>query len=114
VILRAGVEVVAETLDAALKQRLRAVLAREPVTEAELRKLVEQGRACTLILSGQLARGEQTLAQLASDPASSLAAIAAAVRRVNELRPELEELQMLLRDLDERARTLRAAWLAPS
>jgi len=59
---------VAETVDSALKQRLRVVLARKPVTEAELRKLGEEGRACTLVLSAQLARGEQTLAQLAADP----------------------------------------------
>ncbi len=67
------------------------------------------GRARTLILNGQLARGEQTLAQLACDPASSLAASAAALRSVNELRAELEKLQTLLRELGVRARTLRAA-----
>jgi hypothetical protein len=35
---------VAITLDAALKERLRAVLDSRPVTEAELRKLAEEGR----------------------------------------------------------------------
>jgi hypothetical protein len=45
----------AETLDSALKARLRAVLDRRPrpVTEAELRKLFEEGRVCTLILIGR-------------------------------------------------------------
>jgi hypothetical protein len=56
---------VAETLDSALKERLRAVLGQRPVTEAELRKLSEQGRACTLILGAQLARSEHRLAELA-------------------------------------------------
>ena len=46
--------VVAATLDSALKERLRAVLDRQPVTEAELRKLAEEGRACALILGAQL------------------------------------------------------------
>jgi hypothetical protein len=107
---RAGVT---ETLDSALKDRVRAVLAQQPVTEAELRKLTEEGRACELILSAQLARSERTLAELAADPASSLGEIAATLRDVNELRPDLEELQALLADLEERARAFRASWLSP-
>ena len=101
-----------ETLDSALKERLRAVLGQRPVTEAELRKLSEEGRACTLILGAQLARGEQRLAELASDPTSSLAEVAAAFRRVNELSPDLDELRALLEELDRRARKVRAAWLS--
>jgi hypothetical protein len=49
---------VAESLDSALKARLRAVLDGQPVTEAELRSMAEEGRACALILSAQLQRGE--------------------------------------------------------
>jgi hypothetical protein len=102
-----------ETLDSALKERLRAVLDRrpQPVTEAELRKLFEEGRACTLILSGQLEGGERRLAELAADPASSLAEVAAAMRTVNELRPDLDELHTLLAELEGRAREFRASWL---
>ena len=103
---------VAETLDSALKERLRAVLGQRPVTEAELRKLSEQGRACTLILGAQLARSEHRLAELASDPTSSLAEVAAAFRSVNELRPDLDELRALLEQLHGRAREVRAAWLS--
>jgi chromosome segregation ATPase len=103
---------VAETLDSALKERLRAVLGQRPVTEAELRKLSEQGRACTLILGAQLARSEYRLAELASDPTSSLAEFAAAFRRVNELRPDLGELRALLEELHGRAREVRAAWVS--
>ena len=60
-----------ETLDSALKEQLRAVVRDEPVTEGELRKLAEEGRACELILGGQLQRSEQRLEALASDPTSS-------------------------------------------
>ena len=51
-------------LDTALKERLHEVLddPDRPVTEAELRKLSEEGRACTLILGGELRRLEQRLA----------------------------------------------------
>ena len=101
-----------QTLDSALKERLRAVLDRQPVTEAELRKLIEEGGAWTLILGAQLERSEQRLAELASDPASSLAEVAAAFRRVNELQPDLAELQTLLTELQERAREFRAAWVS--
>jgi hypothetical protein len=103
---------VAETLDSALKERLRSVLGGRPVTEAELRKLTEEGRACELILSGQLARDERRLDQLAGDPASSLAEIAARLTHVNELRPDLDELQSMLAELDARAREFRASWLS--
>ena len=101
-----------EPLDAALKSRLRAVIHGEPVTEAELRNLFEEGRACELILGGELEHGERKLGELASDPASSLTEMAAAVRRVNALRPDLDELRELLADLDSRAREFRASWLA--
>jgi uncharacterized membrane protein len=103
----------APTLDSALKERLRAVLDRESalVTEAELRKLAEEGRACVLILGGQLERGERRLAELSSDPASSLAEIADTFRRVSDLGADLEELRALLGDLQGRAREFRAAWL---
>jgi hypothetical protein len=105
---------VAGSLDSVLKERLRAVLDRQPVTEADLRKLAEEGRACALILGAQLARGEERLGELSSDPSSSLSEIAATLREVNELRPDLEELGDLLGELDGRARELRGAWLSAS
>jgi hypothetical protein len=101
---------VPETLDAALKHRLRSVLDGRPVTEAELRKLSEEGRA--LILGGRLARSERRLEEQAADPASSLAEIALDLRRVNEVRPDLVELQALLAALAARAREFRASWLS--
>ncbi|HWL33671.1 MAG TPA: hypothetical protein VNP89_08700 [Gaiellaceae bacterium] len=82
------------------------------MTEGELRKLAEEGRACELILGGQLQRSEQRLEALASDPASSLVEIADALRDVNELRPDLDELEALLGELEGRARRFRARWAA--
>ena len=101
-----------QPLDAALKARLRAVLARRCVTEAQLRKVFEEGRACVLILSGELEHTERRLADLSLDAASSMTDIAAAVRRANELRPDLDELHALLAELEGRAREFRASWLS--
>jgi hypothetical protein len=102
----------ADTLASDLKGRVRAVLDRQLVSEAELRKLFEDGRACVLILSGLLESCERTLSRLAADPDSSLADAADAVRAANELRPDLDELHALLAALEERAREVRAAWLS--
>jgi hypothetical protein len=100
-------------LDAALKERLHRVLddPRSPVTEAELRQLSEEGRACTLILGADLERLERQLAQLDGDPGSPLVAIANAFRRVHDFRTHLEELNGLLSALDDRAREVRTSWL---
>jgi hypothetical protein len=100
-------------LDTALKKRIHKVLEdpQRPVTEAELRKLSEEGRACTLIIGGELERLEHRLAELDRDPASSLGAIAEAFRRVHAFRTHLEELDELLTALEGRARQLRTSWL---
>ena len=103
----------ATTLDSALRERLHSVLARQPVTEAELRKLSEEGRACELILSADLEHSEQRLAALAADPTSSITDIAGTVRHVHELRPDLDELRELLVELEVRAREFRASWARP-
>lgn len=101
-----------QTLDSALKERLRAVLEGRRVTEAELRKLTEEGDACLLLVGAQLEKSEQRLAKLASDPTCSLADVAATLRQVNELRPDLAELETLVGDLKARAREFRASWLS--
>ena len=49
---------------------------------------------------------------LAADPTSSLAKIAAAFRDLNDVRPDLDELETLLARLQERAREFRASWLS--
>jgi hypothetical protein len=100
------------TLDSALKARLRAVLDCRAATEAELRKLTEEGDACILILDARLARSEHHLSELSSDPTSSLAEIAAEMRAVDEVRPDLDELHALLTEVGELAREFRASWLS--
>jgi chromosome segregation ATPase len=99
-------------LDVELKERLRDVLEepRRSVTEAELRKLLEEGRACRLILGAELERLEGRLGKLDSDPASSLGEIANAFRRVHDFRVHVEELDRLLTALDDRAREVRTSW----
>ncbi len=100
-------------LDTVLKERLHRVLddPRRRVTEAELRKLSEEGRACALILGADLERLEGQLGELDGDPASSLGAIAETYRRVHDFRLHLEELNSLLSELDDRAREARTSWL---
>jgi hypothetical protein len=102
-------------LDTVLKKRLREVLEdpARPVTEAELRKLSEEGRACALILGGELERLEQRLGELDRDPAGSLGAIADSFRRVHDFRAHVEELSELLSALDRRAREVRTSWMQP-
>ena len=87
------------------------MLAQRTVTESVLRKLAEEGAASALILEARLAGSERRLTELSGDPESSLSAIADEMRAINELRPDLEELHALLRDLDAHAHELRASWL---
>jgi chromosome segregation ATPase len=99
-------------LDSDLKERLRDVLERHPVTEAELRKVLDEGRVCALLVRGRLERGEQRLSELTADPESPLAELASALRVVNDLRPRLAELESTLAELRERAPEFRRSWLA--
>ena len=101
-----------ENLDTALKERVRSVLNREPVTEADLRRLVEEGHACVLILRARLAGTEVRLAELAADPAGSLAETATTFRAVVDVRADVEELETLLEALEVHARQARATWLS--
>jgi hypothetical protein len=100
-----------ETLDFALTVRLREVLGDSPATEAELRTLTEQADGWARALLAQIEASERRLGELTSDPASPIADMAGELRRVETLRPELEELRSLLTRLEERARELRTAWL---
>jgi hypothetical protein len=99
-------------LDTELRRRLQWVLENpeRPVTEAELRKLSEEGRACKLILGAELERLEGRLGKLDGDPASSLGEIARAYRRVHDFRGHIDELDDLLSALDARAREVRTSW----
>lgn len=98
-------------LDADLKQRLREVLDRRPITEAELRKVLDEGRVCASLVRGRLERGEQRLSELVADPETPLTELASALRVVNDLRPRLTELEATLAELQERAPEFRRFWL---
>ena len=99
-------------LDTDLRRRVRDVLAdpRRRVTEPELRKLTDEGRACALILHGELRRLEGRLGRLDGDPSASLGDIADAFRRVHEFRAHVDDLDRLLAELAGRARKIRAEW----
>jgi DNA repair exonuclease SbcCD ATPase subunit len=100
-----------EPLDFALIKRLREVRDRRPATESELRALTEQADAWARAVSAQIQASERRIRRLTANPASSLAQIAGELRRVEKLRPQLNEVRSLLTDLEERARQLRTEWL---
>jgi hypothetical protein len=102
---------VAETPDLALLERLRDVVADRPVTETELRGLIDQADGLVRTLGAHIAGSESRLAELSAHSDSSLAEIAAELHRVDELRPRLEEARSLSADLEIRARELRTTWL---
>jgi chromosome segregation ATPase len=101
----------AETPDLALLERLREVLGDQPVTETELRGLIEQADGLVRTLSAHLAGSEDRISELNEHDDSSLTEIAAELQRVDELRPRLEEARSLHADLELRARELRTSWL---
>ena len=100
-----------EPLDFALIKRLREVLDRRPATETELRTLKEEAEGWQRAVNGQLQASERRLRRLNANPASSLAQIASELRRVERLRPQLDEVRSLLGDLENRDRELRTEWL---
>jgi chromosome segregation ATPase len=102
---------VAQTPDLALLDRLRDVVANRPVTETELRGLIEQADGLVRTLGAHMAGSERRLNELTDDSDSSLGEIATELHRVEGLRPRLEEARSLLADLEARARELRTSWL---
>ena len=101
----------AQLPDLALLERLREVLADQPVTETELRALIEQADGLVRTLGAHIAGSERRLDELTEDPESSLREIALELSRVDGLRPRLEQARSLHRDLEARARELRTSWL---
>lgn len=100
-----------QTPDLALLERLREVLADQPVTETELRGLIEQADGLVRTLGAHMAGSERRLNELNADPDSSLTEIATELHRVEGLRPRLEEARALHAELEQRARALRTSWL---
>jgi GAF domain-containing protein len=101
----------AELPDLALLERLREVLADQPVTETELRTLIERADGLVRTLGAHIAGSERRLDELTGDPESSLREIATELSRVEGLRPRLDQARSLLTDLETRARELRTSWL---
>lgn len=99
-----------ETLDFVLIRRLREVLETR-ATEAELRTLKEQAEAWARTVNGQIEASERRISRLTANPDSSLAQIAGELRRIENLRPQLDEVRSLLTDLENRTRELRTEWL---
>jgi hypothetical protein len=100
-----------EPLDFALIKRLRDVRDHRPATETELRMLAEQADAWARTVNAQIQTSERRIRRLTANPASSLAQIADELRRVEKLRPQLNEVRSLLSDLENRSRELRTEWL---
>jgi chromosome segregation ATPase len=100
-----------EPLDFALIKRLREVRDHRPATESELRTLTEQAEAWARTVNGQLEASERRIRRLSANPGSSLAQIASELRRVETLRPQLNEVRSLIADLEQRAREVRTEWL---
>ena len=101
-------------LEFALIDRLRAVLDESPATEAELRVLRDQAGGWAMALRGQLEASERRLDAAVAEPGASLTELATELRRIESLRPELNELEELLARLDTRAHELRAGWVRSS
>ena len=100
------------TLDTALIGRLRAVVHGAPTTESELRRLWDEADGWRRALQAQIEGSERRLRLLADEPAPRLGEVTAELRRLDRLRPQQHELDRLLADLEQRARELRASWIA--
>jgi LPS sulfotransferase NodH len=95
----------------ALTARIREVLSDRPATEAELRSLSEEADAWVRALQAQIQSSEVRVSELSADPTAALAPIAAELRRMESLRPELLEVTSLHEELETRARAMRTEWL---
>jgi hypothetical protein len=100
------------TLDTALIAQLRAVVRGAPTTESELRRLWDEADGWRRTLQAGIDGSERRLQGLTDEPAPQLAEVTAELRRLERLHPQLEEVQGLLTDLEQRARQLRASWIA--
>jgi hypothetical protein len=101
----------APAMELALVDRLREVVNDEPVTEAELRTLIEQADGLVRSLGAHVSASERRLEELNADPASSLTVIAGELHRVETLSAQLVDARSLRAGLERRARELRTAWL---
>jgi signal transduction histidine kinase len=94
-----------------LLTRLRQIVTGRKVTESELRAVVAEAEGMVRLLAARVEASERRLTELSRDPESSLSDTAGELRRVEALRPTLEELRGLRAALEVRARELRSQWL---
>ena len=87
------------------------MLASSRTTEGELSALSERADGWIRTLEGRIRASEHRLARLTADPASPIAGIAAELRRIEEMQPDLVELQALATELRTRAHEMRTEWL---
>jgi hypothetical protein len=99
-------------LDTALIGQLRAVVQGAPTTESELRRLSGEADGWRRALQAQIDGSERRLRLLADEPAPRLGEVTAELRRLDRLRPQQHEVDRLLADPGQRARELRASWIA--
>ena len=55
---------------------------------------------------------ETRLVELSADPETSLTDLASALRETQAIRPQLDELESILGELQERARQARRSWVS--
>jgi hypothetical protein len=102
---------VAEKLDFTLTRRLRETVARDGLTESELREATEKADGWARALRAQIRASEQRLRRLHADPTSGVSEIADELQRLETLKPQLDETEALAARLETTARELRTAWL---
>jgi hypothetical protein len=101
----------AERIDSTLNARLRQILSRGSLTESELREAIASADGWSRALRAQVRASEQRLRRLTADSTSGVAEIADELRRLEALKPQLEETETLAAELETTARELRTAWL---
>jgi hypothetical protein len=101
----------AERLSSTLSARLRETIARDSLTETELRELSDQAEHWVRALRAELRASERRLRRLTDDETAGLAEIAQELRLFESLRPQLGEVEDLVAELDAAARRTRTALL---
>ena len=101
----------AERLDFTLTRRLRQTVDRGGLTEKEIRELTTQADGWARLLRAQIHEGEQRLGRLIADVESGVTELADELRRLETLRPQLEQTESLAVELETKAREVRTAWL---
>jgi phage-related minor tail protein len=101
----------ADRIDSTLSSRLRRIVAEGRLTESELRELTTRADGWARALRAQIRASERRIRRLTTDAATGVAEVADELRRLDELKPQLADMEALLADLETKARELRTAWL---